>query len=73
MVHTAFGLPQHFIKKAFLSWRVMTRTKKISFLARIKVKRKISFRAGKKKVSFTARVPSKKRRRITFRARKARK
>jgi hypothetical protein len=44
----------------------MVRRKKISFLARVRVKRKVSFRARGEEVAFTARVPSKKRSRVTF-------
>jgi hypothetical protein len=43
--------------------------KKVSFLARTKVRRRVSFKSGGRRVSFIARVPSKRRRRISFRSR----
>jgi hypothetical protein len=48
----------------------MPKRRRISFLARIKVKRKVSFKAGKKRVTFSARVPTKRRRRVTFLSKK---
>ena len=56
-----------------MKFSVMVRRKKISFLARVRVKRKISFRARGKKIAFTARVPSKKRARVTFFTKKRKK
>lgn len=40
--------------------------KRISFLAKKKIKKKISFTAQGRKVSFKAKVPSKRRKKITF-------
>ncbi|MEM5797069.1 MAG: hypothetical protein QXD72_00365 [Candidatus Aenigmatarchaeota archaeon] len=40
--------------------------KRVSFLARTKTKKKISFIAGGRKVSFIAKVPSKRRKKVTF-------
>jgi len=48
----------------------MPRRKKISFLAKTTVKKRVSFQAGGEKVSFVARVPAQRRKRITFYARK---
>ncbi len=44
----------------------MARRKKVSFLARDNVERKVEFRARGEKVSFKADVPSKRRRRVSF-------
>lgn len=44
----------------------MPRRKKVSFLAKKKIKKRVSFRARGKKVSFTANVHSKRRHRVTF-------
>jgi len=52
---------------------VVVKRKKISFLARVRVKRKVSFRARGKEIAFTARVPSKKRARVTFFTKKRKK
>jgi hypothetical protein len=46
--------------------------KRVSFLARKKIEKRVSFRAGGKKVSFIAKVPSKKRGRVEFYAKKKR-
>jgi len=40
--------------------------KKVSFLARTKVRKRVSFKAGGRKVSFIAKVPSKRRKRVSF-------
>lgn len=42
------------------------RRKKVSFLAKTTVKTRVSFEARGEKVSFMARVPAKKRKRVTF-------
>jgi len=44
----------------------MPRKKKVTFLAKAKVKRRVSFEAEGRDVSFKAKVPSKRRKRITF-------
>jgi len=44
--------------------------KKVSFLAKTTVKKRVSFKSGGEKVSFIAKVPAKKRKRVTFYARK---
>jgi hypothetical protein len=46
--------------------------KRVTFLKRAKVKRRVSFEAEGKEVSFRARVPAKKRRRVSFLARERR-
>ena len=51
----------------------MTRRKKVSFLAKKKIKKRVSFEARGKKVSFIARVPSKRKTRVTFYVKKKRK
>jgi hypothetical protein len=43
---------------------------KVSFLAKAKVKKRVTFKARDKRVSFIATVPSKKRKRVTFHAKK---
>ena len=48
----------------------MVRRKKVSFLAKTTVKKRVSFRAHGKKVSFNATVPSKRRKRVTFTVKK---
>lgn len=46
--------------------------KKVSFLAKRTVKRRVTFKSGgNKKVSFIAKVPAKQRTRVTFYAKKA--
>jgi len=50
----------------------MPRRKKVSFLAKKKIEKRVSFVARRKKVSFIARVPSKKRSRVDFYATKKR-
>ena len=40
--------------------------RRVSFLTRTSVKRRVSFRASGRKVSFIARVPSKRRKRVKF-------
>jgi hypothetical protein len=50
----------------------MTRRKKVSFLAKKKVEKRVSFKARGRKVSFTARVPSQRRRRVEFYTKKKR-
>ncbi len=44
---------------------------KVSFLARREVKKRVTFEAGGKKVSFMATAPSKRRKRVTFYAKKS--
>ena len=44
----------------------MSRRKKVSFLAKTTIKKRVSFRASGKKVSFIAKAPSKRRKRVTF-------
>lgn len=46
------------------------RRKKVSFLAKTTVKKRVSFGARGEKVSFMATVPAKKRKRVTFYAQK---
>jgi hypothetical protein len=48
----------------------MSRRKKVSFLAKKKVEKKVSFKAKGERVSFTAKVPSKRRERVEFYAKK---
>ncbi len=48
----------------------MSRRKKVSFLANKKVEKKVTFRAEGKKVSFNAKVPSQRRERVEFYAKK---
>jgi len=48
----------------------MTRRKKVSFLANKTVEKTVSFEAQGKDVSFTAKVPSKRRGRVEFYAKK---
>jgi len=48
----------------------MARRKKVSFSARKKVRKRVSFVSKGRKISFTARVPSKRRTRVTFYATK---
>jgi hypothetical protein len=50
----------------------IARLKRVTFLKRDKVKREVSFKAKGKKVSFKAKVPAKKRRRVSFLARERR-
>jgi len=50
----------------------MARRKKVSFLAKKQIKKRVSFEAHGKKVSFIARVPSKRRTRVTFYRKKKR-
>jgi len=50
----------------------MSRRKKVSFLAKKKIEKRVSFVARRKKVSFIAKVPSKRRRRVEFYAKKKR-
>jgi hypothetical protein len=42
------------------------RKEKVSFLARKKIEKRVSFVARGKKVSFIAKVPAERRRRVTF-------
>jgi hypothetical protein len=51
----------------------MPRRKKVSFLAKKTVKKRVTFDARGNKVSFIARVPSKKRTRVTFYAKRKKK
>ena len=44
--------------------------RKVTFLARQTVKKRVAFKSGGKKVSFIARVPAKRRTRVTFYAKK---
>jgi hypothetical protein len=44
--------------------------KKVSFLAKRIVKRRVSFESGGEEVSFIAKVPAKRRKRVTFYVRK---
>jgi len=46
--------------------------KRVTFLKRTKVKRKVAFKAEGKSVSFTAEAPSKRRKRVKFLARERR-
>ncbi len=46
--------------------------KRVAFLKRARVKRRISFEAEGKEVSFRVRLPAKKRRRVSFLAREHR-
>ena len=48
----------------------MSRRKKVSFLADKKVEKRVSFKAEGKKVSFTAKVPSQRRERVEFYAKR---
>jgi len=50
----------------------MSRRKKVSFLAKKKIEKRVSFVAKRKKVSFIAKVPSKKRGRVEFYSKKKR-
>jgi len=50
----------------------MSRRKKVSFLAKKKIEKRVSFKAEGKKVSFVAKVPSKRRSRVEFYAKKKR-
>jgi len=43
---------------------------KVSFLAKAKVKKRVTFKTRNKRVSFIASVPSKRRKRVTFQAKK---
>jgi len=51
----------------------MTKRRRVSFLARKKIKKRVTFEARGRKISFIAKVPSKRRERIAFIARKTRK
>jgi len=51
----------------------MARRKKVSFLAKKKIEKRVSFVSRGKKVSFIAKVPSKKRGKVEFYAKKRRK
>jgi hypothetical protein len=51
----------------------MSRRKKVSFLANKEVEKKVSFEAEGKEVSFKAKVPSKRRERVEFYAKKDKK
>jgi len=44
--------------------------KRISFLAKRIIKKRVTFKSKGKKVSFIAKVPSKRRKRVTFKARR---
>jgi len=46
------------------------RRKKVSFLAKTTIKKRVSFKARGGKVSFMATVPAKRRKRVTFYAKK---
>ncbi len=48
----------------------MARRRKVSFLARKKIKKRVTFIARGRKVSFIAKVPAKRRVRVTFYAKK---
>jgi len=48
----------------------MARRKKVSFLAETTIRKRVSFKAHGKRVSFIARVPSKRRARVTFYSKK---
>lgn len=50
----------------------MARRKKVSFLAKKKIKKRVSFVSKGKKVSFIAKVPSKRRKRVEFYTKKKR-
>ncbi|MEK6888813.1 MAG: hypothetical protein AABW80_01765 [Nanoarchaeota archaeon] len=43
--------------------------RRVSFLARRTINRRVSFRASGRRVSFVARVPSRRRTRVSFRRR----
>lgn len=47
----------------------MVKRRKVSFLAKTKIKKRVTFKANGKKVSFVAKVPSKRRKRVTFKSR----
>jgi len=49
----------------------MTR-RRISFLTRKKIKKRVAFEARGRRISFIAKVPSRRRERVTFVARKTR-
>ncbi len=51
----------------------MSRRKKISFLAKKDVEKKVSFVADGEKVSFVATIPSKRRERVEFYAKRKKK
>jgi len=51
----------------------MARRKRVSFLARKRIKKRVTFEAKGRRISFIARVPSERRERIAFYARKKRK
>ena len=51
-------------------WRLKTKmARRVSFLARRPIKRRVSFVSKSRRVSFIARVPAKRRTRVTFRRR----
>jgi hypothetical protein len=50
----------------------MSRRKKVSFLAKKEVEKRVAFKAEGKKVSFIAKVPSQRRERVEFYAKKKR-
>jgi len=43
--------------------------RRVSFLARRTIRKRVSFKSRGRRVSFIARVPAKRRRRVTFRRR----
>ena len=49
---------------------MVVRRKKVSFLAKQTIPKRVSFKSKGRKVSFIARVPSKRRKRVTFMAKK---
>jgi len=51
----------------------MARRRRVSFLARKKIKERVTFEARGRRISFLATVPSKRRQRIAFYTRKKRK
>ena len=48
----------------------MARRKTVSFLAKRPIKKRVTFKVKGKKVSFVAKVPSKRMKRVTFKARR---
>jgi hypothetical protein len=47
--------------------------RRVSFLARKKIKKRVSFTSRGRRITFVAKVPSKRRTRVAFRVRKRRK
>lgn len=47
----------------------MVKRKRVSFLAKGIIKKRVTFKSKGRKVSFIAKVPSKRRKRVTFRTR----